>query len=239
MADPVAAEGGRLVGRIVDRSQAEVRAQRPGLASGAGRGADGGRGPHAGQPVEPGAPQEVEQHGLGLVVGRVAGQDVGRQDGVARGPGPGLEVRPRRRPRPARRGTPAPKRPAASATTWASSADAGAQPVVDVDRRRPGVPAATARTSRASESAPPDTAQATLGAAGREPAAGQERSTVGAGARPWSRPTRPGQATAPARPTRSTPALGLADLLQRRAAARDPPSRRRRRAGRRPPRCGR
>ncbi len=47
---------------------------------------------HAGQAVEAGAPQEVEQDGLGLVVGGVAGEDVGGQHGVAGGPGPGLEV---------------------------------------------------------------------------------------------------------------------------------------------------
>ena len=52
-------------------------------------------GAHPGQAVEAGAPQQVEQHGLGLVVGGVAGEHVGRQHGVARGPGPGLEVRAR------------------------------------------------------------------------------------------------------------------------------------------------
>ena len=50
---------------------------------------------HAGEPVQAGAPEEVEEHGLGLVVGGVAGEGVGRQDGVASGAGPCLQVRTR------------------------------------------------------------------------------------------------------------------------------------------------
>ena len=63
---------------------------RPGSHAGAG-GAAGGSGVHAGEAVEPGAPQQVEQHRLGLVVGGVPGQHRpgGRRSGR---PGAGLEV---------------------------------------------------------------------------------------------------------------------------------------------------
>ena len=65
-------------------------------------------GPDAGQAVEAGAPQQVEQHRLGLVVGGVAGEDVGREHGVPGGPGPGLQVRAGRRRRPVSARKPAP-----------------------------------------------------------------------------------------------------------------------------------
>ena len=48
--------------------------------------------PHAAQAVESGAAQQVQQHGLGLVVGRVAGEDVGREHREPCLAGPGLEI---------------------------------------------------------------------------------------------------------------------------------------------------
>ena len=47
---------------------------------------------HPGQPVDTGAPEQVEQHGLGLVVGGVPGGRPRTEDGPAGHPGPGLEV---------------------------------------------------------------------------------------------------------------------------------------------------
>ena len=135
VADPVAAEGGSSVGRVLDRSQAEVLAQRPGLAPAQAE-QRVAVGPHAGQPVEPGAPQEVEQHRLGLVVGRVAGEHVGRRARRSgppgrgpRGSGPGAtSTRSARKRHRSGRRRPARPRPRPRA---------GPQPVVDVDGRHP------------------------------------------------------------------------------------------------------
>ena len=49
-------------------------------------------GAHAGQTVEAGAPQEVQEHRLGLVVGRVAGEDIGWENGEASLPGTRLQI---------------------------------------------------------------------------------------------------------------------------------------------------
>ena len=127
----------------------------------------------AGEPVEPGAPQQVEQHGLGLVVGGVAGEHVGRQRGVAGPPGARLEVGPGldRRPRTARNAGAEPRR------RRRDDVGLGREP-----GRRPwstctavtSQPASTASTSSASESAPPDTAQVTAVPGRRERAAGQQ-----------------------------------------------------------------
>ena len=50
---------------------------------------------HAAETVEAGATQQVEKNGLGLVVGRVTGEDIGRQDGEPGFACPRLEVRAR------------------------------------------------------------------------------------------------------------------------------------------------
>ena len=236
VAHPVAAEGGRLVGRILDRSQAEVPAERPGLAPAQAeqRPADG---PHAGQPVEPGAAQEVEQHGLGLVVGCVAGQDVGRQRGVAGGPGAGLQVRPRRDldPHGAEGRAEALGRVRHDVGLIVA---AGAQPVVDVDRRHSRARGDGQDQQRQRVGAARHRA-GDLGAGGREPAAGQER-VDGRGRAPDRGHGRPGPVRRPRRPDRpGRPSAGAPGSPPGTAAAPDPPSRRRRRAGRRPARCGR
>jgi hypothetical protein len=79
--------------------QPEVRAQRVGVP--AAQPADG---PDArvepGQPVERSAPQHVEEHGLGEVVGRVAEQRAVGQRAGAGGAGAGLEVGTRRHRHP-------------------------------------------------------------------------------------------------------------------------------------------
>ena len=110
------------------------------------------------------AAQQVEQHGLGLVVARVADEDARRADsaphrfergvpGVARAR---FEVRRRRRSSTrTTHGTSAPKRAAAAATTSASC-DAGAQPVIDVHRGTCRDRDARTSASSASESAPPE-----------------------------------------------------------------------------------
>ena len=53
----------------------------------------GGAGAHRRQPVEARPPQEVDEHGLGLVVHGVAGGRVPGQGGSAGGAGAGFEVR--------------------------------------------------------------------------------------------------------------------------------------------------
>ena len=50
--------------------------------------------PHTGKTLDAGAPEQVDQHRLGLVVRGMTGQHAGRQGGVAGGPGPGLQVGP-------------------------------------------------------------------------------------------------------------------------------------------------
>ena len=87
----------------------------------------------AGQPVEAGAAEQVEEHGLGLVVGGVAGEHVGGQRRVAGPAGPRLEVGAGRHASPAPTRKAAPNRAATSATTSASARRAGPQAVVDVD----------------------------------------------------------------------------------------------------------
>ena len=99
-----------VVRRVVHRPRPSCRAQRTRSRRGAGRAAGGAPSAHAGEAVEAGAAQQVEQHRLGLVVGGVAGEHVGRQRRVAGRAGPGLEVRARRRPRHARARNAAPKR---------------------------------------------------------------------------------------------------------------------------------
>ena len=98
VADPVATVGGICVRRVGHGLQAECRAERNGLcpADGEQRSARPdacGHGAHPGQTVEPAAAQEVEQHGLGLVVGGVSGEHTGGEHGVAGRSGAGLEVR--------------------------------------------------------------------------------------------------------------------------------------------------
>ncbi len=91
VADAVAPEGQIVVGRVAHGRQPDLGAQRASL--GAAEAHD--RVPswaHAAESVDAGAPQKVEQHRLGLVVGRVPRQHARRQDGEARFPGPRLEV---------------------------------------------------------------------------------------------------------------------------------------------------
>ena len=150
---------------------------------GAGRAAGGaGSRRMPARPGRPRAPQQVEEHGLGLVVAGVAGEHVGGQHAVAGGPGPGLRFGPghhrhllgsEARRRSARR---------PPATTSASSAEPGPEAVVDVDggdlaarRRWPG-PAGPASRRR------PDTAQVTA-----VPAAGNGQRASRSSVRPSGR----------------------------------------------------
>ena len=91
-AHPVAQVAGVVVGRVVDHLDAERGAQPVGLGPAQREQRPAGGRAHAGQPGRARAAQQVEQHGLGLVVERVAGEHVGRQRAVARRPRPGLQV---------------------------------------------------------------------------------------------------------------------------------------------------
>ena len=139
------------------------------LAAGPGSGGD--RGTHAAEAVEPGAAHQVEQHRLGLVVGGVAEQRVGGEHGVAGGPGPGLEVRARLDVTRSARNA-APKPSAAVAHHLGLSAAEPARRPWSTWTAVTSHPAATASTSSASESAPPDTAHVTAVPGRRERAAG-------------------------------------------------------------------
>ena len=142
------------------RLQARARRRAPRSRPGAGRAAGGARSRRMpARPSRPGAPEEVEQHRLGLVVGGVAGEHVGGQrprSGPARARasrfGPGSHRRP------ARPGTPAPSGRGRGRHHVGLGRRAGPEAVVDVDggdlaarRRR------RARAGRASRR-PPETA---------------------------------------------------------------------------------
>ena len=135
VADPVAAERRIVVGRVGHRLEPDGRAELPGLppAQPAQRAAAGR---HAREPVEAGAAEQVEQHRLGLVVGRVPGEHVGRQGAVAGRPGPGLDVGPGRH-----RDALGPERGAVlgrgAPHDLGLGRRPGPQPVVDVDRGDP------------------------------------------------------------------------------------------------------
>ena len=190
-------------------------------------------GAHAGEPVEAGPPQQVEQHGLGLVVGGVAEQRRrGRGPrGGRRGPGPRGWARARPRRRSAR--NVAPKRSAAAADDVGLGRRAGPQAVVDVhggdvaarrrrpapagraSRRRPtrrtraACPAPGTRSGRAASatgSRPPATAAASAGSGTRRPSARSSGagSRISIDGRQVARaPPRPGRA-ASVPPARST-----------------------------------
>src|SRR5260370_1105 len=66
----------------------------PRLAAGSARRGVGAGG-QAREAVEACAPQQVQEDGLGLIVGRVTGEDVGGERGMASGPGTSLEIGPR------------------------------------------------------------------------------------------------------------------------------------------------
>jgi hypothetical protein len=51
-------------------------------------------GAHRGEAVDAGASEQGEEHGLGLVVSGVSGQDTGRQGGVTGLAGAGFQIRP-------------------------------------------------------------------------------------------------------------------------------------------------
>lgn len=82
------------VGRVVDEFEPESSTQGVGLGAAQGEDRPSRPGTHPGQPVERGATEEMEHHRLGLVVGSVAGEHVGRQSGIAGLASPGLEVGP-------------------------------------------------------------------------------------------------------------------------------------------------
>ena len=164
MSDPVADMGRVAVRRVLDRHEPEVDAQRTGLGPPQAE-QRMALGRHAGQPVDAAASQQVDEHGLGLVVGGVAGEHAvpaaprrGR-----RAPGPRGWARDRRRP--VRPRNAAPKRRAAAAHDLGLGCRAGPQPVVDVHGGH-RQPAAVASTRSANESAPPETAHVTARPAG-------------------------------------------------------------------------
>src|SRR5207237_9032888 len=88
-----------VVGRVAHWSEPHLRAQaaRLGPAQADDRVASGA---HACQPVEARAPQEVQEHGLGLVVGRMSREDVGGEHGESSLAGALLEVGTRLHGRP-------------------------------------------------------------------------------------------------------------------------------------------
>ena len=197
-----------------DRVQAHGRAHGPGLGPPQPEQRVARARAHGGQAVEPGAAQQVDQHRLGLVVHGVAGGHVrgaGRRSGrpgpAPRGWGPSADRRP------ARPGTARRTRRAAAATTSASSAEPGPQPVVDVDGRRPARrpprrPAPRGRGSRARprrRTPPAAPGAAKVQRARTSATAGGQRSAVGAATlgRALTR-RRPG-----GDPTRRTHAAGL------------------------------
>ena len=137
-----AARGGRGCGgrrgstlrRVVHRL--EARGRRTARGSRARRSRRSGRrgGVEAGEAVEAGAAEQVEQHGLGLVVGGVAGEHVRRaapRSGRARARA--SRFGPGGRPRPAPPRKAAPKRAAAVGDDVGLRRRTRPQPVVDVD----------------------------------------------------------------------------------------------------------
>ena len=90
----VAAECAIGVGRVLDWYQTELVAQRPRLAPTEAE-ERVPFGVHGRETVESRAPHEVEQDGLGLVVGGVPSERVGRENRVARLARPRFEVRAR------------------------------------------------------------------------------------------------------------------------------------------------
>ena len=227
--DPVPPEGERRVGRVVDRCQPQLPAQRHrlGVAEVEQRTAIAA---HARQPVQACPPQEVEEHGLGLIVGRVTGEDVGGQRGVARGAGPGLEVRAclhidalgvERRPEAGRRRQPpAPPRPMSRVSARGRRAPRSSG-------SRPRWPRRAGRVSRHRQRprTSPGCRAVGTGSEGADQSAARPRAPR---FRPPCRPSRPGPASAE---DRGSP--------RAREVAPVPPSRRRWPEGRRPARCGR
>ena len=126
---------------------------------------------HAREAIEAGAAEQVQQHGLGLVVGGVAGEDIGRAAPRSGPHAPGLRGwdPERRAPRSAR--NPAPQAHATAATISASAADPGRRPWSTCTAVT-SQPAAAARTSRADGvGSARDTAQVTAVPPARERAA--------------------------------------------------------------------
>ena len=94
MAHTIAPESHVVVRRILHRCEPDLPTQHPRL--GAAQPDDRMPAwPHSGQAVESGTAQEVQQHGLRLVVGRVPSEDVGREHREPRLASPGLEIGPR------------------------------------------------------------------------------------------------------------------------------------------------
>ena len=152
-------KAGSALLRVAHRDQPDRGAQRVRSRCGAGRAAGGG-GPAPCRPGRPSpAPRSRFEDGLGLVVHGVAGRHLRRAAPRSGPPGPAPRGWAPGRPTPARRSKCAPRRAAAAATTPASASEPGRRPWstwMAVTTH----PAAAARTSRARESAPPDTAQA-------------------------------------------------------------------------------
>ena len=103
--DAVAPEAGVEVRGVDDGLESEVGTEPVGLGPAQPDDRVPRAGRQGGEAVDPGAPQEGEQHGLGAVVGGVAGGVVGWEHGAAGGASAGLEVGAVGRPRPARLGT--------------------------------------------------------------------------------------------------------------------------------------
>ena len=168
---------GSRVRRVVDGRRA--RAPRTRQSVSVRRSARIGRlpaaGPHRRQARAAEPRSRLQQHRLGLVVGGVAGEHVGRQRGVAGGAGAGLEVRAvghvdasTRRSRHAERGGRArarrrPRSAEPARRPWSTWMAVASQP------------AATASASSAVESAPPGHGAGDRGARARERAAREQR----------------------------------------------------------------
>ena len=92
MTHAVASKPQVVVGRVVDRLDPEVGAQLAGFAA-----SDGPQrstaGVVAGEAVEARTAEQVEEHGLGLVIGGMPGEHLAGQGVVASPPGTGFQVR--------------------------------------------------------------------------------------------------------------------------------------------------
>ena len=94
MTDPVAQVGRIPVRRVLHGMETEPRAQVVGLGTAQGENRVARPRAHCRQTVGGGAPQQVEENRLRLIVGRVAGGGVGREDPEPGRPRPCLKVGP-------------------------------------------------------------------------------------------------------------------------------------------------
>ena len=155
-------EAGVVVGRVGDERRGRGRAQPRGLRRRSASSGRVGPGAIAARPSSPRAAEQVDQHGLGLVVGGVAGEHAGGQRADLASRALGLEVRAGR---DVRRVEPtngdADLRRPAPARASASAADSGRRPWSTWTARDIAARRRRRAASSAVESAPPEKAQST------------------------------------------------------------------------------